>query len=241
MAWWVDKTVGATLGTLEAAFAMPGRRVGVSSMGEVVYADLAGQGYYIKRYHRAGGHLQAWVGQPRVEREWRNLRRFQQWGLNVPEVVAYGQQRRAGHFQRGALVTRALDNSVDLATLARHADPRLGDPRWRDRVSRQVARALAVLHGHRFCHGDMKWRNVLVTDDRDRVFLIDCPSGRFWWGPMLRYRRIKDLACLDKVARHQLSRSERLRFYLRYRGIARLGRADKREVRKVLGFFQGRD
>jgi hypothetical protein len=41
-----------------------------------------------------------------------------------------------------------------------------------------------------------------------------CPAGTFWWGPFLRYRIVKDLACLDKVAKYHLSRTQRLRFYL---------------------------
>ena len=61
------------------------------------------------------------------------------------------------------------------------------------------------------------------------------------WGPVLRYRIIKDLACLDKVAKQQLSRTQRLRFYLQYRGRQRLSAADKRRLRKIIGFFEGRE
>ena len=73
------------------------------------------------------------------------------------------------------------------------------------------------------------------------VYLIDCPAGSFWWGPMLRYRIIKDLACLDKVAKYQLTRSQRLRFYLQYRGRRRLSARDKRCIRRIVGFFEGRE
>src|SRR5690606_1112753 len=99
--------------------------------------------------------------------------------------------------------------------LARSGAACLRDRAWVATVSDQVADGLRVMHARGFCHGDMKWRNILVTGTPPRVFFIDCPAGRFWFGPFLHYRVIKDLACLDKVAKHTLSRTQRLRFYLR--------------------------
>ena len=89
-------------------------------------------------------------------------------------------------------------------------------------------------------HNDLKWRNLLV-DQAGQVSLIDCPSGAFWWGPLLRYRIDKDLACLDKVASKVLSRSQRLRFFLQYQGRERLTAIDKRQVRRIVKFFEGRE
>lgn len=57
----------------------------------------------------------------------------------------------------------------------------------------------------------------------------------------LRYRIDKDLACLDKVAKQVLTRTQRLRFYLQYRGVLRLTGADKRQLRRILKFFEGRE
>ena len=59
--------------------------------------------------------------------------------------------------------------------------------------------------------------------------------------PLLHYRIIKDLACLDKVAKRVLSRTQRLRFYLQYRGRVRLSQSDKQRVRRILKFFEGRE
>ena len=96
------------------------------------------------------------------------------------------------------------------------------------------------MHDHHFTHNDLKWRNLLVNPAAE-LFLIDCPSGSFWWGPALRYRIIKDLACLDKVAKQHLSRTQRLRFYLQYRGRQQLNASDKQRLRKIIGFFEGRE
>ena len=92
----------------------------------------------------------------------------------------------------------------------------------------------------RFAHNDLKWRNLLV-DDQGHLFFIDCPNGTFWCWPFLSYRIEKDLACLDKVAKRVLSRNQRLRFYLRYCGRQRLNTHDRKRVRRILGFFEGRE
>jgi hypothetical protein len=52
---------------------------------------------------------------------------------------------------------------------------------------------------------------------------------------------VKDLACLDKVAKYHLSRTQRLRFYLQYRDRERLSAADKCKVRRIVKFFEGRE
>jgi len=82
-------------------------------------------------------------------------------------------------------------------------------------------------------HNDFKWRNLLV-DDEDRLFVIDCPLGAFWRGALLRYRCIKDLAMLDRVAKYKLRRSQRMRFYLQYRGHQHLTNEDKRQLKQLL-------
>ena len=62
----------------------------------------------------------------------------------------------------------------------------------------QLAKATRTLHDHHFVHNDLKWRNLLVDEQR-RLFLIDCPAGTFWWGPFLRYRIVKDVPELRAV------------------------------------------
>jgi len=124
--------------------------------------------------------------------------------------------------------------------MAKDGDARLADPLWVRQLSEQLASATRTLHAHRFAHNDLKWRNLLV-DEAGKLYLIDCPSGDFWWGPVLRHRIIKDLACLDKVARCTLSRTQRLRFFLLYRQRARLGADDKALIRKILTYFEGRE
>lgn len=230
----------AEFASLEAVFALSGERLTSDPLSEVIRIERDGVRYYVKRYWGAGKGLRRFIGRPRVKAEWQNLKYFAKWGIPTAEIVAFGLERRAGAFLRGALITRELENTCDLAMMAWHGDARLRDAAWVDRISRQLARATRTLHDHHFTHNDLKWRNLLVNE-RAELFFIDCPTGSFWWGPLLRYRMAKDLACLDKVAKQVLSRTQRLRFYLQYRGRQRLNQVDKRRIRQVLRFFEGRE
>jgi hypothetical protein len=218
-------------------------------LSEVLRVECEGRRYYVKRYAGNGKNalrcwfgLRQWFAPPRVEVEWRNLLAFREWGIPTARLMAYGIERRYGGFRRGALVTEEISGACDLASLAEGKDARLRDKRWVSEVSAQVALFTRRMHGFGFAHNDLKWRNLLVSDgDAPVVYLIDCPFGGFWRGPFLRYRIVKDLACLDKIAKYHLTRARRLRFYLDYAGHARLSADDKRRVRRIVRFFEGRE
>lgn len=241
--WYLDPAyagLNAEFGDLASVFALEGKRLTRDPLSEVVLIERAGVRYYVKRYWGAGKGLRRYIGRPRVKAEWQNLKHFAKWGIPTAPIVAYGLERKAGAFVRGALITRELERTRDLALMAKRGDERLHDADWVDGISRQLAKATRALHDHHFAHNDLKWRNLLVNEQAE-LFLIDCPTGSFWWGPFLRYRVIKDLACLDKVASKVLTRSQRLRFFLQYRGRERLSSGDKRRVRQIVKFFEGRE
>ena len=72
-----------------------------------------------------------------------------------------------------------------------------------------------------------------LGDDKPRVYLIDCPSGKRLFWPILHYRQIKDLAILDKVADRYLSRTQRLKFFLAYRQTNCLSDKDKQLIGEI--------
>ena len=228
-------------GSLEQVFALEGERITRDSESELIRVERDGVNYYVKRYRSNGTAWRAWLPRPRVMAEWQNLQHFSNWNIPTAEVIAYGMERKSfGRFGRGAMITRELPDTEDLAMLAHQRDARLQDAGWVKRIFRQIADFTRVMHEHRFVHNDLKWRNILV-DGQERAFLIDCPTGGFWWGPLLHYRIIKDLACLDKVGKYQLSRSQRLRFYLHYVQRQQLTPADKKRIAKIVHFFAGRE
>lgn len=230
----------ADFGSLERVFALEGERITHDPLSELIRVNRHGVNYYVKRYRNAGKGLRRYAARPRIKAEWQNLKRFAKWGIATAEVIAQGLERQAGAFMRGAMITREIPHSRDLADLAHHKSPLLNNPAWVKQVSAQVAQATRIMHQHGFTHNDLKWRNLLV-DDQVKVYLIDCPAGTFWWGPMLRYRIVKDLACLDKVAKYHLSYTQRLRFYLEYCQRTRLNAEDKKQIIKIVRFFEGRE
>lgn len=229
--------------SLDAVFALSGEVLTRDALSEVLRVTVGGNRYYVKRYRSAGRNpLRRWFGRSRVQTEWENLLAFHAWDIPSAPVVAYGQERRFSAFRRGALITREIPASIDLARLAEVGAACLRNPAWLAPVLAQVACTTRTLHEHRFTHNDLKWRNLLVDDAvPPTVYLIDCPNGDTWFGPFLRYRIIKDLACLDKVARYHLSRTWRLRFYLAYAGRHRLSKRDKADISRILCFFEGRE
>lgn len=227
-------------GSLDAVFALQGERLTRDPLSEVIRVQRDGVNYYVKRYTGAGKGLRRYLGKPRVKSEWQNLKRFAKWGIPTAEIVAWGLERHGAAYARGAMITRELPHTEDLSALAKRHDGRLADRAWVDLISRQLAAYTRTLHAHRFTHNDLKWRNLLV-DDQSRLFLIDCPNGAFWRGFWLRYRITKDLACLDKVAKYHLSATQRLRFYLQYSQRNRLDAGDKKRIRHVVRFFEGRE
>jgi tRNA A-37 threonylcarbamoyl transferase component Bud32 len=233
---------GRLFADLDTVFALEGEKITQDPLSTVHRVWVADRYYYVKRYTGAGKNLRRYVGRPRIRAEWENLLNFHAWGIPSATVVGFGQERRRGAFVRGALITEELPDTSDLARIASQRDARMRDGAWVAHVSRQIAWATRMMHDQGFTHNDLKWRNLLV-DNRalGNVYFIDCPGGSFWWGPMLRYRIIKDLACLDKVARHHLSRSQRLAFYKLYLGKQRLDGADRKQLRAILNFFKGRE
>jgi serine/threonine protein kinase len=229
--------------SLESVFSLQGESITTSSLCAVDKVILDGIGYYIKRYRRAGEGWAELVGISKAKREWQNLMRFSQWQLPAAKVVAYGEGGFFSLPRRGVVITQEIIDSTDLAELAENNSPLLKNNRWLSSVLKQVAHSTRVMHQNGFAHNDWKWRNILVVGESNNpeVHLIDCPSGMFWWGPFFEYRRIKDLACLDKVGLSVLSSAQRLKFYFYYAKINKLTPEHKKNIRKVLAFFEGRD
>ncbi|WP_281646424.1 lipopolysaccharide kinase InaA family protein [Parendozoicomonas sp. Alg238-R29] len=239
-----NTSVGNEFSSLEKVLSLPiiGNPVTNDSESTVFRHTVDGEVFYVKRFHATKG-LRSWLGKSRLRGEWHNLKLFDRLGIPAAKLAAYGEERFLTHAGRGALITVALPNTKDLGTMAGMKDIQLEDQVWMDKVVAKVADYARKLHAYNFAHNDFKWRNILVNDNLEDpgVFMIDCPTGQRWFGPFLKYRIIKDLACLDKVGKYQLTRTQRLRFFKLYRQIDRLTAKDKKMIRRIVAFFEGRE
>lgn len=230
------------LHTMEQAFALTGKRVSHDPKSVVLLCQRENRNIYVKRYTQGGKFWRRYAGRSRVRAEWENLQQFAQWGIDVPPLLAYGEEYRGGRFERGALVTAEVPRAQSLQQVAAQQPSLLSDRHSFRELAAIIARNTRILHQHRFTHNDLDWRNILVVpadqaNTVPRVLFFDCPGGRFWCWPFLEHRIIKDLAHLDKLGRRYLSPRQRLCFYQLYTGRQKLNAADKRRLKKIAGFF----
>lgn len=223
--------------SLELAIEHQGEIISRDPISYVTRINVNNTVYYVKIYQRNGKGLRHYFGRGRIRGEWENLLYFAKLGIPTPRLVAYGQRCHFGQFKLGALITAEVP-SQDLATLARENSPLFHDNNWLNPIMALCADYTRRLHDQRFIHWDLKWRNILIsTQQPPQVHFFDCPLGRKRYGWLHQRGIIKDLACLDKVARNVLTRSQRLRFYKLYRGVSHINSEDKKKIAHIINFF----
>lgn len=200
---------------------------------------------FIKKYW-AGHPSQLWsgmfrgvlFGRSKARREYENLDRLRGWGLDAPAPVAFGEERQAGWLLRSFLISESVVDPQPLHVFIRErlqATEAGKQHALRKELIEQLAGFTRRLHENAFVHHDYFWRNILLSGgDLKRFFLIDAHKGRRWFPWEERRARAKDLATLDAPAAPFFSRTERLRFFLLYRGRPSLNGEDKALLRLTL-------
>lgn len=220
-------------GSLDAVFELQGEQISKDKISDVIKVALGGKNFYVKRYFKPRSKKLGWFKRSRVCAEWENLQFFASLGIPTPLLAAWGERYRNGVFQ-GALITEELKGTQDLATLNKGGSVLFDQAAWFRHTAQKVAQYTRLMHEQNFMHLDLKWRNILVgSGDRPEVFFFDCPSGKRLSALLFRRGRIKDLACLDKIGRKRLRRTQRLAFYKYYAGCDKLSLQDKAMVRKI--------
>jgi len=223
--------------TMDGIFNIDAPIISKSIQSEIFAYTVDHKKFFIKRYRRSLGFA-SWLGFSRFNIETRNQRWFNQMHLPSAPVIAYGEERFLFKTLRGVLITEEIPDTVDLADLAQNHPEQFTDVIWCRNLLNQIANILRFFHSHRFCHNDLHWRNILVqntdTVNKVQVYLIDCPFGRRLVWPFLEYKKLKDLANIDKLAPNHFSRTQRLRFFLAYRNTTSLRAEDKVMISKIL-------
>lgn len=237
----VPSTVSARLATVDGCFSLEGKRLVSDPKSSVLFCELNGVGLYVKKYVRSGKFLRKYLGRSRVRAEWENLQLFTALGIPTPPLVAWGESRSGFRFVRGALVTLQVSHASNLLDLHHARSPWVFERAQFRQLATQVADYTRRLHQVGFAHGDLNWRNILVSCDPllpvPQVLFFDSPAGRTWHWPFLEHRIIKDLALLEKIARRALPLRWRLWFYYQYTGRSKLTAADRRRLQKLSRYF----
>jgi heptose I phosphotransferase len=207
------------------------------------------RGVFLKRHHVRTwwSWLRAKLGMGPGETpgrlEVRNVDRLVHAGIDVMEVLAFGERLHEDGRMESFLLTHALEGYVELQHFLRRrfpprdpccirpTDPELG------RLLDQMADIVRRFHEAGFNHRDLYCCHFFVREpDRGRfeIRMIDLQRvqhrcrGRWRW-------IIKDLAQLAwSVPHDRVSCTQRLAFMRRYLGVSRLGVNEKRLIRAVV-------
>ena len=251
MSWYLAEDASAdeqrNFASLAKALSHQGEAINDSKANYTTRVKVGGKHYFVKHYRRPGKYLRRYLGHSRPNREWLNARWFKNHGIPFPRRVCFGEENRRQSAYSGVIVFEEIPDSMDLRNISRYRPDLMQDPDWRRRVMINLADVVRRMHQQGFIHNDLNWRNVLVQiggsqngpeASKMAVYLIDSPAGRRVYLTGNRRGIVRDLAFLDKMAGLVLSNTDRLRFFMYYRGVTRLGKGDKQELRRVLGFFK---
>lgn len=188
---------------------------------------------YFKRYVYDKPRPQFWMLPSKAAVEVFGYDFMRRHGMEVPEVVAYGEQRRHGTLFAAFIVTREIPDTINLMEFARDQWFAMPEPE-RSATYAQIAGRLCTqvrtMHAAGFFHHDLKWKNILLRHDANgwHPIWIDCPRAAH---VRLRKRRsvIIDLGRLGRLAGHYLSVKQQLRWLHAYLG----PHAGKKDVKKL--------
>lgn len=244
---FAELLAGHELDTFDALMQTPGEqslhKKGLASWRQRVVLRLDGRTFYLKRFTpSATGWLKRQPRDSSAGVEYRWIQRLTELGIACPRCVAFGSRAGdANHPPASLLLTAAVPGeSLEKLAARDPLDPPLRDRAFRLRLIDALAELIGKLHGHGLFHRDLYLSHLFLAIDNDngvgepRLTLIDLQRviaprlfQRRWW--------VKDLAALHySTPASFASRTDRLRWFKRYRGVRRLGRAEKRLIRAVL-------
>jgi heptose I phosphotransferase len=207
------------------------------------------RGVFLKRHHVRT--CQSWLraklrlgpGETPGRLEVENVDRLVDAGIDVMDVLAFGERLHSDGRMESFLLTHALEGYVELQHFLRRRFPprdpcciRSADAEL-DRLLGQLADIVRRFHQAGFNHRDLYCCHFFVREPergRFEIRMIDLQRVQHRQRARGRWL-IKDLAQLAwSVPRDRVSCTQRLAFMRRYLGIDRLGVNEKRLIRAIV-------
>lgn len=226
---WVLRGAAAPSWAGAAADSCRGRLVKENVKRRVMQVD----GWFVKQsvYRGLRGLLKRFAGGA-ARREAELCRRLAERGVAVPEVVAWGEERRGGRLIRDLLVTREVAGGVNLDRFLETRFALLAPGQRRALVARFAA-FVRDLHDRGVLHHDLHLGNILIDEHRagGGFVLLDADCIRLKPQPLDHRQRAANLAVLYNSVRARTSRAQRCRFLRDYGArFDTAGRALLREI-----------
>jgi hypothetical protein len=196
---------------------------------------------FLKRYNRPPVWLQLknWSAQRsrkscgRIDFE--NSLELSKLGINTAKVIAFGEDLGLLFEKRSFCITEqipdaeAIERKLPDSFLSRNYENRLLQKEFIKKLAEFVKR----FHDTGYRHRDLYFSHIF-RDTTGRFFLIDL-SRAFRPLCLAHYFRIKDVAQLYYSAPAKFfSKADRLRFYCFYSGCQKLGKKDKRFIKRLI-------
>lgn len=200
--------------------------------------------FYLKRYWNREtskiwkrSNRGSLFGASMVRAEYEMMEKLGEYGLRIPKLVAYGDQRFCCGVVNSFIITEEIPKAmgVDFAVgewMEQQSESQ--QQRLKNELIEEIARCLKIMHTHGFEHHDLFLRNMMVSgQEMSALYVLDCPRAYIWPQLIMRFRRVHDLATLDAAGAAVFSPQQRMRFMHIYLGRNRLNKGDKALIRKV--------
>ncbi|MHC4991596.1 MAG: lipopolysaccharide kinase InaA family protein [Planctomycetota bacterium] len=208
---------------------------------ERIVMRLGDRTVYLKRYDRPPMREQLRQRlrgfSATAELEWHWLRQLPALGIAAPAPLAWGSRKRGWREHQSLLLMAEVPGRSLERWVPDEIDGRLAVPAFRTRLGTELADVVGRLHGAGLIHRDLYLSHIFLDEPRPGAVGIALIDLHRVIRPPLRRRRwvVKDLAALNySTPAAAASLTDRVRWFKRYRGIARLSRPDKSLIRAIV-------
>lgn len=195
------------------------------------FIDAGKQDVFIKRqenhFYRSLKHCL--TNRPTFEREYNNIIQFAKLGIPTLDVIYFSSKKVNGNHQC-ILVTRKLDGYQSLERLSLQ----LIEKQNRRSILHSIAETMRNMHAHGYQHGNLYPKHVFVkmhTSKAAETCFIDLEKTRKRWSK--KAASLKDVGIFHRHL-NDVSRTDRLRFFLAYRQEKKLSEASKKMLKTIL-------
>jgi len=208
----------------------------------VTRLELNGRAFYLKRnrfdwreFIKTILHL-GWPQRNAVA-EWENILAVERLGIRTVKPIAMGEKRILGLEVASFILTEEIYGAESLERVAEKKLPdglSLATRKWKRSIISEVAQIARRLHANGMCHQDFYLGHFFWSHDHT-LYLIDLQRV-VHRGKLPRRYIVKDLGQLNFSADcvGHISRTDRMRFLLRYLGVKSLGASEKILARSII-------
>ncbi len=189
---------------------------------------------YLKRH--LGSSFWGWIkhilqgGHPAAD-EWHAIASLNATGIETMEAVAYGEDKSLPWLRQSFIITAGVEGN----RLEDHISSLQGKFRKKRCIISLLADTVRRMHGADFNHRDLYLSHIFLQEKekKKQAVLIDLQRVQRKARGLNRWV-VKDLAALNYSSPASvISRTDRMRFLIRYLGKPRLDEADKKLLKRI--------